>query len=238
MRHLKTLTLTAIAMTAAACSPAGEAGELDKSQVEKIVKEYLLENPEVIRDALIALNDKEEQAALEAVKDNIYKDKRDPVIGPKDAKVTIVEFFDYNCGFCKRSTNWLQESMEKYPDDVRVIFKELPILNAPSSRTAAKAALAAERQGKYEGMHFELMAQRSLSNDTIDAIAKELGLDMDLFAKDMSDPTLSAHIEDNIETARQIPAFGGTPHFMINDEQFSGADTARLQEMLEKALKG
>lgn len=238
MRQLKTVALTAIAMTVAACSPAGEAGELDKGQVEKIVKEYLLENPEVIRDALIALNEKEEKAAFEAVKDNIYKDKRDPVIGHKDAKVTIVEFFDYNCGFCKRSTNWLQESIEKYPDDVRVIFKELPILNAPSSRAAAKAALAAERQGKYEGMHFELMAQRSLSTEKINAIAKELGLDMELFEKDMADPMLSAHIEDNIETARQIPSFGGTPHFMINDEQFSGADTARLQALLEKALKG
>ncbi|MGJ8563509.1 MAG: DsbA family protein [Alphaproteobacteria bacterium] len=238
MKYIKTMTLTAIAMSAAACSPAGAAGDLNRGDIEKIVKEYLLENPEVVRDALIALNAKEESEALEAVHDNIFKDKRDVVIGPDDAKVTIVEFFDYNCGFCKRSTDWLQQTMEKHPKDVRVIFKELPILKAASSRTAAKAALAAGRQGKYESMHFELMAQRSLSTDSINAIAKEIGLDMDLFDKDMADPTISIHIEDNIDTARQIPMFGGTPFFMINGGHISGADTVGLQELLDEALAG
>jgi protein-disulfide isomerase len=103
-----------------ACSQASATGELDRKQIETIVQEYLMENPEIIRDAMIALADKEEREAMAAVKDEIYNDKRDVVLGPKKAKVTIVEFFDYNCGYCKKSTDWLMEAMDENPKDLRV----------------------------------------------------------------------------------------------------------------------
>lgn len=226
-------------MALPACSQAGEPSDIQRAQVETIIQEYLMENPEILRDALIELDKREERAALAAVQDDIFKDKRDVSIGPKDAKVTIVEFFDYNCSFCKKSTEWLQTVIDENPDDVRVIFKELPLLDGRTrtSRNAAKAALAAGRQDKYAEMHFALMAERSLTKERVDMIAKKIGLDMDLFQKDMTDPAISEHIEDNMLLASRIPMFSGTPFFMINDSHISGANTVRLQEMLDAALE-
>ncbi len=238
MKNLTKLTLGVFALGVAACTQAGAADEMDRKQIEAVIQEYLMENPEIIRDALIALNEKDEREALEAVQDDIYKDKRDPVVGPDNAKVTIVEFFDYNCGFCKRSTEWLQAKMSEYPNDVRVIFKELPLLDGrtKTSKNAAKAALAAAKQDKYFEMHVALMTERSLTADRITAIAKKVGLDMDRFEKDMASPAFAAHIEDNIELASAIPMFGGTPFFLINGEHLSGANTERMQELFDKAM--
>ena len=166
-------------MSIAACSQAG-AADMDRKQVEEVVKEYLLENPEIIRDAMIALEAKEEMAALGAVKTRVFNDSRDPTVGPKNAKVTIVEFFDYNCGFCKKSTDWLTEVIEGNRDDVRVIFKELPLLDGRSktSRTAARAALAAAEQGKYWDMHVALMEQRGLTDEKIENAVHKTNCDL------------------------------------------------------------
>lgn len=240
MKNILKYAVGALSLTLVACSPAGASGDIDRDQVEAIIQEYLLENPEIIRDALVALNEKEEREALEAVKKDIFTDKRDVSIGPKDAKVTIVEFFDYNCGFCKKSTDWVMDTIEAHPEDVRVIFKELPLLDGrtKTSRNAAKAALAAGKQGKYSEMHVALMTERSLTADRVDAIAEKIGLNMDVFRADMGDPKIALHLEDNMELAGRMPMFGGTPFFMINDEYLSGANTERLDELLKDALKG
>ena len=225
-------------MSIAACSQAG-AADMDRKQVEEIVKEYLLENPEIIRDAMIALEAKEEMAALDAVKTRVFNDSRDPTVGPKNAKVTIVEFFDYNCGFCKKSTDWLAEVIEGNPDDVRVIFKELPILDGRSktSRTAARAALAAAEQGKYWDMHVALMEQRGLTDEKIENLAKDVGLDITKFKKDMNNKAHTLHLDDNMRIAQELPMFSGTPFFMIGDEYVAGANTDYLQAMLDTALE-
>jgi len=179
------------------------------ADVESIIQEYLMENPEIIRSALIELDKKEDRAALAAVSDSLFKDPRDVSIGPKDAKVTVVEFFDYNCGFCKQSADWVESVMKKYPDDVRVIFKELPILDGrtKTSKNAAKAALAAARQGKYKAMHFALMNERGLSADRIFAIAEKEGLDVEKLKKDMEDPEMERQIADGLLLANRIPSF-------------------------------
>ncbi len=222
------------------CAQAQQNGttDLDTSQIEAIVKNYLLENPEIIRDALIELEAKQDRESLAAVSDALHKDPRDVVIGPKDAKITIVEFFDYNCGFCKQSTQWLKDVIEEHPKDVRVIFKELPILDGRSktSRNAAKAALAASRQGKYSTMHFSLMAERSLTPERVRKIAEKAGLDMKKFEKDMQDPEIERQIDDTILLAQRIPALTGTPFFVVGDEFVSGANTDKLQRILDKAL--
>lgn len=240
MKNFLKLAASGLALSLMACSPAGAAGDVNKEQVEAIIQEYLLENPEIIREALLVLNEREEAEALAAVHDGIFNDKRDVVIGPKDAKVTIVEFFDYNCGFCKRSTDWLMDTMDKYPNDVRVIFKELPLLDGrtKTSRNAAKAALAAGKQGKYREMHAALMEERGLTTDRIEGIAKKLDLNIELFRTDIADPKVALHLEDNMTLASNIPMFGGTPFFMINDEYLSGANTDRLNELLNSALEG
>lgn len=240
---MKTFAATAIALALVAvsgCAQAESKGrDMKRGDVEKIIKEYLMENPEILREALIELDKKEDRAALAAVSDALFKDPRDVSIGPKDAKVTVVEFFDYNCGFCKQSSDWLKGVMDKYPDDVRIVFKELPILDGrtKTSRNAAKAALAAGRQGKYSTMHFSLMNERSLTKESVLQIAEKAGLDMDKLKKDMEDPEMDRQLEDGLLLANRIPSLTGTPFFVINDDFIAGADTNKLDKMLEDALK-
>lgn len=242
MRLLKSTSLLGAAVIFSAiigCTNAGaDSNKMSKAEVEKIVKEYLLENPEIIREAMIILDEREERAQIVAVKDELHNDKRDYAYGPKNAKVKIVEFFDYNCPYCKQSTAWLQNVMEKHPKDVRVIFKELPILDrrTQTSRNAAKAALAAGRQGKYNEMHLEMMNGKNLSEKYIDASAKKIGLDMKKFKKDIADPAFDEQLEDGMFLASRIPGLTGTPFFIVNEKFIASGNTQALNEMLKEAL--
>jgi len=239
---MKLFFTTALALTLTAfagCAEAGTISSTDKADIENIVRSYLLENPEIIREALLELEKKQDRALLAEVEDDLKNDNRDITYGPANAKVTIVEFFDYNCGYCKRSTDWLKTVMETHPNDVRVVFKELPILDGKTktSRSAAKAALAAGRQGKYKEMHFALMAERSLSSERIDALAKQNGVNVEKMREDMQDSKLEKHLEDTLLLASRIPPLTGTPFFVINDAYMPGANTQALQQLLEDALK-
>ena len=236
----------AIGLMTASCAEAGPTTTMSKTEIETLVKNYLLENPEVIRDAIIKLQEKEvvqeqelQRESIASAKDALENDPRDASIGPDDAKVTIVEFFDYNCGYCKRATPWVEETVEKYGNDVRVVFKELPILDdrTKTSRLASRAALAADKQGKYAEMHFALMNQKRLSGDIIRETAEEIGLDMRRYDADLADPTIDQHINDTLQLANRLPALTGTPFFVVGDEYVSGADTARLEILVKAALK-
>lgn len=246
MKHFfRTITVVSI-MGLAACAQA-DPGDMSTAEIEEIVRSYLLDNPEVIRDALIALQAKDAQSeaqdsldAIADLSDQIFKDPRDYSIGPRDAKVQLVEFFDYNCGFCKRSTEWIQETMAKHPDDVRIVFKELPVLTGRegTSYMASRAALAAARQGKYRKMHFAMMDERGLTKARVLQLAKNNGLDADQLERDMKDPAIDRQIEDNLALGNKIPALSGTPFFVVNDKFVSGADMAELQDLLDEALAG
>lgn len=242
MKLLTTLALSAaFAFAAFGCAQAETSVDTaNKAEIEQIIKAYLLENPEIVRDALIELEAKERREAISSNTDRLFKDDRDPVLGKDNAKVTIVEFFDYNCGFCKRSTKWVENTLEKHPNDVRVIFKELPILDRSSktSRMAARAALAAGRQGKYGEMHFALMEARGINEEKIDGLAKAIGLNMARFKGDIQDSAIDKHIDEVMALAQDIPMLTGTPFFVIGDEYVSGADTQQLDKLLEAALKG
>lgn len=245
MRPFLFTSIAALGLMTAACAEAGPQTTMSKSEIETLVKNYILENPEIIRDAIIKLQDKEAQQEKESyresilsAKDALENDPRDAVIGPADAKVTIVEFFDYNCGFCKRATPWVEEAVAKYGDDIRVVFKELPILDdrTRTSRLASRAALAAHKQGKYEEMHFALMNQKRLSGEIIRKTAEDIGLDMNRYKADLADPTIEQHISDTLELANRLPALTGTPFFVVGGEYVSGADTARLEELVKARL--
>lgn len=247
MRPFLLTSIAAAGIMTASCAEAGPTTNLSKAEIETIVKEYLLENPEVIRDAIIKLQEKEAQQEQEiykssiiAARDALENDPRDATLGPDDARVTIVEFFDYNCGFCKRATPWVEEAVEKYGDDIRIVFKELPILDdrTKTSRLAARAALAADKQGKYKEMHFALMSQPRLSGDIIRKTAEEVGLDMRRYEADLADASIDQHINDTLQLANRIPPLTGTPFFVVGDEYVSGANTARLEQLVEAALKG
>lgn len=238
-------SIAAVSLMTASCAEAGPTTNMSKSEIETLVKEYILENPEIIRDAIIKLQEKESlqeqeiyRESIISAKDALENDPRDPAIGPANAKVTIVEFFDYNCGFCKRATPWVEQVAEKYGDDVRVVFKELPILDdrTKTSRLAARAALAAQRQGKYAEMHFALMDQKRLSGDIISETAEKIGLDMRKYKADMADATIDQHISDTLLLANRLPALTGTPFFIVGDQYVSGADTGRLEQIVKEKL--
>ena len=221
------------------CAEAGPAkASPNKAEIESVIKAYLFENPEIIRDALILLDEKEDRESIQRVAEELRGDKRDYAIGPKNAKVTIIEFFDYNCSFCKQSTAWVQDIMAKHPKDVRVIFKELPILErrTQTSRNAAKAAIAAQKQGKYMEMHLALMEGTALSEDFINKTAKRLGLNMKKFEVALQDETMDEQLEDAMFLASRIPGLTGTPFFVINDQFLASGNTDKLQAMLKEEL--
>ena len=241
----KIVSMTALALIALtpACAQ-GDVDVADKQAIEKIVHDYILENPEVIEEALIKLTqmqaEREAEAARQAVADNmdqIYNSPADYSIGPADAEVTLVEFFDYRCGYCKRSMDWTLALPETFDGKVRVVFKELPILSTESEK-AALAALAAGEQGKYAEMHRELM---SMDNSTgfdpedIDAAAKRAGVDVEKMRADMGSVRLQKVIADNKSLARKIGA-DGTPAFFVGTEHIPGANQAGVEKALREAL--
>jgi len=241
---MKTLAISALTLSLLAFSGCAQAKASQdtpgRAEVESIIKDYLMKNPELVRDALEELDRREHAAMIQSVRDAVAKESRDMTVGPKNAKVTIIEFFDYNCGYCKRSTTWLNDVMDKHPKDVRVVFKELPILDrqTKTSKNAAKAALAAGYQGKYREMHVELMQASGLTAERIDSIAKKIGVDVVKMRKDMLHPKMDIYLEDTLALASSIPDLSGTPFFLINDQIFAGADTGSLQAILDEELGG
>ncbi|HRI09715.1 MAG TPA: thioredoxin domain-containing protein [Nannocystaceae bacterium] len=165
-----------------------------------------------------------------------------PAFGPADALVTVIEFSDFQCPFCNRVTPTLQEIKKNYPQDVRVVFRQLPLGFHDRARPAAKASLAAAQQGKFWEMHDKLFAnQKELTDQNFEAWAKELGLDTDKFKKDMADPSLEKMIAEDEQAAAKFGA-RGTPAFFVNGRFVSGAqpfaafDTI-IKEEKEKAEK-
>ena len=202
----------------------------------EILRAYLLKHPEIIDEAMQAL--RERQAAEAAAKtvqalkehrDELLTDPMSPVVGDPDGKVTVVEFFDYNCPYCRAAGPMVTELLQGNPD-VRFVYKELPTL-APSSRFAAQAALAAHRQSPelYRAFHDALLkANDRLAEDGVVQIARDAGVDVDRMRADMEDPAINKSIDGNIELARAIGATG-TPTFIIGDAMLVGAKP--LQQM-------
>ena len=238
----------AIAATAIALTPAcaqEQVNTADKAAIEDIVQAYILENPQIIEDALIKLGEQRQMAetgrATEAILANfdaIYNNPGDNFIGPADAPITIVEFFDYRCGYCKRSAEWTTKLPEKYDGKVRVIFKELPILSAESEK-AALASVAAGKQGKYIEMHMALMKLESKDGfgpEEIDKAARNAGLDVRLMRADMKSMSVQKHVADSKSLARTL-GIDGTPNFMIGDQQVAGADTQAVEDYIQSELQ-
>ncbi len=165
-----------------------------------------------------------------------------PVWGKDSALVTIVEFSDFQCPFCNRVTGTLDQIKKNFPDDVRIVFRQLPLPFHEQAKPAAKAALAAHKQGKFWEMHDKLFAnQKALTEENFKKWAQEIGLDVAKFEKDFKDPALDKIIEEDVKTANQFGA-RGTPAFFVNGRFLSGAQPyprfeALIKEELEKAKK-
>lgn len=209
---------------------------------EGVIKDYLLKNPIIIREAIQALQAQEEAAkqaqaaaALKTHKDQLFYDKTSPVAGNPKGDITVVEFFDYNCGYCKRVTPTLKAVMEKDPN-LRVVYKEFAILG-PQSITAARAALAAQKQGKYKEFHEGLMMGQSDEN-SIAALTNLLGMDYSKLRKDMADPKIQQVLQKNYQLATTL-GINGTPAFVIGERLVPGAigEAALTQIIREERAK-
>ena len=220
-----------LAATAAPVLAQGTAKALTPAQeqaVRKLVRDYLIENPEIIVEAMQRLRDKRQLAERERIakvlvdyRTQIFENPRSPVTGNPKGDVTIVEFFDYQCPYCKQVMDRLLKTVEG-DGKIKLVFKEFPILG-PNSMFAARAALASRRQGKYFKFHELLMGFKGkLSQETVFVLAKSIGLDTKRLAKDMNDPKIRKIISRNFELAQRLK-INGTPAFIIGDKLVPGA---------------
>lgn len=207
---------------------AGAAGSsVDREALGQLVREYLLKNPAVVREALEALRVQDEKAAAELTRETIAKerealfnDREAPFLGSADADVTLVEFFDYRCGYCKQMAPVLQKLIDSDPK-VRVVLKELPILGPPSE-FAAKAALAARSKGKYVELHRALMSgSPAVSEAEVRAAARNAGIEQSVLAG-MNSPAVGEALRANAALADRL-SIRGTPGLIVGDRLLPGA---------------
>ena len=224
-------------------APTLVAQNLDKKRIEKIIREYLINNPEVLEEAIRALQAKREarrqtaaRASIRKNRKQIYENPEDPVGGNPNGDVTIVEFFDYRCGFCKRVAPVVEEALAK-DKKIRLVYKEFPVLG-PNSVLAAQAALAARAQGKYLAFHKALMkAKISYDEASIMKIAALVDIDTARLKKDMQAPDIQAQLSKNRALARSL-GIRGTPAFIVGEQLFPGAlKPAQLAHMIQQARK-
>jgi protein-disulfide isomerase len=216
----------------------------DKAALGKAIREYLIANPEVLVEAMQELERKQDSQrdtqagkAIQEHREGLLNDPESPITGNPQGDVTIVEFSDYQCPYCKRA-HAAVKSVLAADGKVRLVFKDLPILGEPS-RIAALAALAARAQNKHLAMHNALMEYPGkLDRDKIMEIAGSVGLDVAQLQKDMEDPKLKALIERNMELAQAL-GVRGTPAFVIGKQFVPGAvDAGTLKQMIADARKG
>ena len=210
------------------------------------VRAYLLEHPEVLQEASQALQAKEGQARVDdtnaaaaANASLLAPDGRDPAFGPADAKVTVIEFFDFRCPGCKAVAHDYRALMAAHPE-VRFVFKDWPILDRGedvASQYAARAALAAHQQGKYLEVYDALMTERALTPQAIDRILAEHGVDMARAKQTLVAPETTRHIAD-IHTTAAALKLQGTPTFFVNGKAAASIDPAEIGRMIEAAKRG
>ena len=209
-----------------------------RKEIEKIVKNYLITNPEIFLEAQTALEAKMEKEQAEKLKvaiaenaKEIYRDPQADLAGNANGDITVVEFFDYNCGYCKRGLHDVIKLVESDPK-VRVVFKELPILSK-GSEEASRVAIASGKQGKYWDVHKAILEAKGVMNEANAlAIATKLGLDIDKLKKDMASPEVEAEIKKSEALAKKM-GVNGTPHFLVGDRAIPGAPED-LYDQLEK----
>src|SRR5260221_7661083 len=202
--------------------PQAVAAEMPQDEFEQRVRTYLLEHPEVIADAINRLQERQAQqdtaqvtAEVKAHADEGFRDPDSPVGGNPKGDVTLVEFFDYNCPYCRQMAPVITQAQADDPH-LGIVYKEFPILG-PGSVVAAKAALAANKQGTYVAFHRALYQIRGPVEEgkVLDAAAT-IGLDVDRLKADMQDPAIADVLDRNLKLAQAL-RITGTPGFVIGD---------------------
>ncbi|MCA8909586.1 MAG: DsbA family protein [Rhodospirillaceae bacterium] len=243
--------LAATALLAASLAATGPAAAQtfdadDRAEIEQIVHDYLLDHPEVIVDAINVLQARQDEAAraaqqsaLEERGDEIFRSPASPFMGEADGDVVLVEFFDYQCGYCARMLDDVF-TLSDDDDALRVVFKELPILG-PASTIASQVALASRLQDEsvYVPLHNALMSYEGpLNEEVIFSIAGQFDLDLDRLRDDMDDPQVVGEIQANLRLADAL-GIRGTPAFAIGDHLIPGAvGLDMLRQLVDQQRSG
>ena len=229
MKFLTSLFCATSLLAAVTVTPvwAGSLDDGQKAEIEELVRSYLLEHPEILREMADKLeaNDKKAEAdlrdkALVTYKAELFQNKLDPVVGGADSDVTIVEFMDYNCGWCKKAMQEVSTLVET-DKKVKIVFKEFPIFGE-GSEYASRAALAATKQGKYWDLHQALFSHEGqVTKDVVDQLAEAKGLDLVKLKADIESKEVADHIAANMELGKNL-AINGTPAFIVDAKVFGG----------------
>lgn len=219
---------------------AAAADEINRAEVEEIIRSYLIENPEVIVEAVKVLQDRAERAAFEksraailANQDALLNDPLSIVIGNPEGDVTLVEFYDYRCPYCRAMHSRIDALIAK-DKGIRVVLKQYPVKDYPGevpvSLISARLALAAEKQGKFPAFHDALFkAEPPLDETRVFAIAAAAGLDVAKLKADMGAPGVSQHVRETLLLADAL-GINGTPTFVIGDVMIPGVIEVEVLE--------
>ncbi len=238
-------TLSVLAVTTA-FSPLTHAqtsfSEEQTTEVQSLIESYIKENPQLIMDTLESYRVKElariEEDAKEKAADlseSFKKDTTHPFTGNKDGDIVVVEFFDYNCGYCKKALAGVQKLI-KADDNIKIVFIDLPILGE-SSTLASKWSLAAQEQGKYFEFHQALMNHRGQKVESeLETLAETIGLDVEKLKTDVQDPKIDKMLSENKTLAESL-GISGTPGFIIENEVIRGYVPYETMAELIKGLR-
>ena len=241
------IALTSLASHAASAQTQ-QFGATQRSEIERIVREYLIANPEVLQEAMAELEKRQasaelakHQAAVKQYSDLIFNSPRQVVVGNAKGDVTMVEFFDYNCGYCKRAMEDMM-ALIKADSNLRVVLKEFPVLG-PGSVEAAQVATAVRMQdktgAKYLEFHQRLLSGRGqVTKSTALVAAKDVGLDVARIEKDMNSAEAKASIDESFKLAEAL-GLNGTPSYVIGSNVVIGAvGLPALKEKINTARCG
>jgi len=243
------ITGLAILASPASAQDAGDDvfSDVQKEAIGEVVRDYLITNPQLMLEVMEALDAYESQAeaeqqrlAINANREALERDGYSFVAGNPDGAITVVEFFDYRCPYCKQTADDMATLIERH-DDVRLVLKEFPILG-PNSTIASRAAIASIPQGGYLDFHFALLkAEGPLDRDKVMEIAEAQGLDTNKLESAMDSARVDAIIDDNRTLAREV-GVRGTPAIVIGDELVPGAAPldvieARIQEVRDASAE-
>jgi protein-disulfide isomerase len=231
-RFLRSATVALALCGLPAVASAQSFNDAQRGEIQKIIKDYLISHPEVLEEVSAELTKRQataeaekHQAAIASNANIIFNSPRGVTVGNKDGDVTFVEFFDYNCGYCKRAMTDMIDLMKADPK-LKVVLKEFPVLG-PGSVEAAQVAVAVRMQDptgkKYLDFHQKLLGGRGQADKArAMAAAKEAGLDMAKLEKDLTSPEVRATIEENFKLAEAM-GMNGTPSYVIGKQVVIGA---------------
>ena len=214
---------------------------LSEDRVKELVLEAIRENPGIVLEAIQMIEEREEtvkafeaKQVLTSNRDALERDPNAPVLGNPDGDVTVVEFFDYNCPYCKRVKPHM-EALLAADKNVRVVYREWPMLGE-GSVFAARAALASREQGKYDEFHWAMMEMKGrVGEANVMQAAEKLGIDTARLRRDMDSPKSNEHIETSMRLARSL-GFNGTPSFVIGEALAPGLIEAdQMIELVNQA---